>query len=44
MHVHIYPEPSQTSKMQRFAKIVKGFQSLNIIAKGSILDVSLGSE
>ena len=30
--------PCQTSKMERFAKIVNGFQPLIIFPKGSILD------
>ena len=36
--------PSQTSKMELFAKIINGFQLLNIFAKISILDVRLGFE
>ena len=39
-----YSEPSLISKMELFAKIVKGFQPLSIFAKNSILDVPLGSE
>ena len=39
-----YLEPSQLSKMKLFAKIVNSFQPLTILAKGSILDVWLGSE
>ena len=34
-----YSEPSQTSKMEFFAKIVNGFQLLTISAKRSIVDV-----
>ena len=34
-----YSEPYQTSKMERFAKIVNGFQPLTIFGKRSILDV-----
>ena len=32
-------EPSQLSKMELFAKVVKGFQAITIFAKGSILDI-----
>ena len=32
-------EPSQTSKMELFAKRVNGFQPLTIFAKSSILDI-----
>ena len=39
-----YSEPCQTSKRERFAKIVNGIHSLTVFAKCSILDVSLGSE
>ena len=35
---------SQTSKMQRFPKIVNGFKPLNIFAKSFILDVCLSSK
>ena len=35
----IYSEPSQTSKMKCFAKIVSGFEPLTIFAKQSIWDV-----
>ena len=34
-----YLEPCQTSKMEYSTKIVNGFQSLNIFAKHSILDI-----
>ena len=34
-----YPEPSQTSKMELFVKIVKGGNPLTIFEKSSILDV-----
>ena len=34
-----YLEPCQTSKMERFAKIVNGDKPLTIFAKRSILDV-----
>ena len=37
-------ELNQRSKMEFFAKIVNGFQQLVIFAKGSNLDVLLGSE
>ena len=37
-------EPSQTSKMQRFAKIVKGLLLLTFLKKLTILDVWLGFE
>ena len=36
-------EPSQTSKMEHFAKIVNIFKPLTIFAKTTILDVWLGS-
>ena len=39
----MYLEPTQLSKMQLFAKIVKGFQDITIFRKTSILDVWLGS-
>ena len=39
-----YSEPFQTSKMERSAKIIKGFQPLTMLAKTSILDVWLVSE
>ena len=38
----VYSEPSQTSTMELFAKIVKGFQVLTIFLKSSILDIRLG--
>ena len=40
----VYPDPSWTSKIGLFAKIINGFQPLTIFAKSSILDVQLGSE
>ena len=40
----VYSEPSRTSKVVLFAKIVNGFHLLTIFAKGSILDVRMGSE
>ena len=40
----MYSEPSQTSKMKLFAKIIKGFQQLTIFVERSILDVQLCSE
>ena len=39
-----YSEPSQTSKMDLFARIISSFQPLTIFAKNSILDASLGDE
>ena len=35
--------PCQTSKMERFAKLVSSFQPLSIFAKRSILDIWQGS-
>ena len=40
----IYSEPCQTSKMERVAKIVNGFQQFIIFEKCSILDVCQGSK
>ena len=34
-----FSEPSQASKMEQFAKVVNGFESITNFAKGSILDV-----
>ena len=39
-----HSEPSQTIKMEVFAKIVDSFLPLTLSAKSSILDSSLGSE
>ena len=39
-----YSEPSRTSKMELFAKIVNSRTPLIIFTKSSILDVWLGSE
>ena len=39
-----YSEPCQTSKMERFTKIVNCLKSLTIFVKRSILDVWQGSE
>ena len=39
-----YSEPSRTSKMGLFTKIVNGWKPLNIFAKRSIVDVRQGSE
>ena len=39
-----YPEPTQTSKMEGFAKKVNKFCTLIIFVKHSILDISLCSE
>ena len=41
---NVYPEPTQTSKTESFAKIVNDFQPSTIFIKSSILDVWLGSE
>ena len=38
-----YSEPSQTSKMELFAKIVGGFQPLSIFSRSFILDAWQGS-
>ena len=40
----VYSEPCETSKMELFAKIVKGFHSLTILTKRSILDTWQSSE
>ena len=40
----VYPEPSQTSKMEILVKIVNGFPPFTIFAKSSILDLFLSSE
>ena len=39
-----HPEPSQTSKMEFFVKIVNGLNPLTIFGKSSMLDVRLCSE
>ena len=39
-----YSEHCQTFKMERFEKIVEGFELLTVFAKRSILDVWQGSE
>lgn len=39
-----HSEFSQTSKMELFAKIFNGFESLTIFKENSILDILLGSE
>ena len=39
-----WSEPSRTSKMELFAKIVNGFQLLTIFAKNSISEVCVDSE
>ena len=39
-----YSEPSRTSKMELFAKIVNSFQRLTIFAKSAIFDIRLRSE
>ena len=38
-HTKAHSEPCQTSKMERFGKIVKGFQALTVSAKYFMLDV-----
>ena len=38
-HPDAYSEPFQTSKMERFGKIVNNLQPLTIFAKRSILDI-----
>ena len=38
-YVEAYSEPCQTSKMERFAKIVNGKKPLTIFAERSVLDV-----
>ena len=43
-YTEAYSEPSQTSKMELFARIIKGFQLLTIFIKSSILDIRLGFE
>ena len=40
----VYSEPSRTSTMELFAKIVIGFQLLTIFIKSFILDILLGFE
>ena len=40
----MYSEPYQTSKMERFARVVNAFKPLTIFAERSILDVWQGSE
>ena len=43
-HPDAYSEPFQTSKMERFGKIVNNLQPLTIFAKRSILDIWEGCE
>ena len=43
-HRRSFLEPSQSSKMERFAKIVDDFKLLTIFAKRSILGAWPGSE
>ena len=38
-YTEVYSEPSQTSKIECFPKIVNGYKSLIIFVKSSILDV-----
>ena len=40
----VYSEPSRTSKMELFAKLVLGFQLITIFIKSSILYIRLGFE
>ena len=40
----VHSEPKQTSKMERFARIVNGWKLLAIFIKSCILDIWLGSE
>ena len=42
--VGAYSETSRTSEMELFEKIVHNFWPFTIFARGSILDVRLGSE
>ena len=44
MKPEAHPEPSQTSTLEFFAKIVNDFQPLTIFTKSSISDIRLGSE
>ena len=43
-NLEAYSEPSQTSKLEVFAKIVNGFSFLTIFAKSSIVDIWKDSE
>ena len=40
----MYSEPSQTSKMELFAELVRGWETLNTFAKTSALDAWQVSE
>ena len=40
----MYSEPSRTSRIEPFTKIVKGQKPLTIFAKSSFVDVRMGSE
>ena len=40
--VDVYSEPTQTSTMQLFAKIIIGFQLFTTFLKSSMLDIRLG--
>ena len=44
MEPDAYSEPSRTSKMKLFPKILNGLKQLIIFAKSSILDIRLGSK
>ena len=39
MHLLVYLESYQATKMERFAKIVSGLKQLNIFSKRSILGI-----
>ena len=40
----VYSQPCETSKMERFAKIVHGWKQLTVLAKCAIIDVWQGFE
>ena len=42
--VEAYSRPYQTSKVERFVKLVNGFYRLTIFAKRSVLGIWQGSE
>ena len=39
----VHPEPTQTSKIEFFAKVINTWKSLTVCSKSSILDIWLGS-
>ena len=45
IYLEVFPEPMQTSKMERFAAIVNGFYTWSIVTKLSTVDIcwSLGN-